>query len=194
MKPSNPTMPLCPRTTQDASGMEISAMIRNSLLLTIAFAMLALPSLCCAQSQQPSLDTTIEAVRADMRAERAKIIGTAMDFREKDAAAFWPIYRQYEYERSTLEDRRFAVIKEYIEKNASLTDPEAKAMAERMFECDSLVTELKKRYFKKFNEVLPAFTVTKFFQLDRRIDLLMDMEVESSLPPLTRPQLAAQEN
>jgi hypothetical protein len=56
------------------------------------------------------------------------------------------------------------------------------------------VTELKKRYFKKFNEVLPAFTVTKFFQLDRRIDLLMDMEVESSLPPLTRPQLAAREN
>ena len=194
MKPSNPTMPLCPRTTQDASGKEISAMIRNSLLLTIAFAMLALPSLGCAQSQQPSLDMAIEAVRADMRTEKAKIIGTAMDFREKDAAAFWPIYRQYEYERSTLEDRRFAVIKEYIEKNASLTDPEAKAMAERMFECDSLVTELKKRYFKKFNEVLPAFTVTKFFQLDRRIDLLMDMEVESSLPPLTRPQLAAQEN
>jgi hypothetical protein len=44
---------------------------------------------------------------------------------------------------------------------------------------------LKKRYFKKFNKVLPAFTVTKFFQVERRIDLLMDMKVESALPPLT---------
>jgi hypothetical protein len=194
MKPSSPTTPLRPRMIQDASGIEIPAMIRNSVLLTITFAMLALSPLCRAQSQQPGIDSAIEVARADMRAERAKIIGTMMDFSEKDAAAFWPIYRQYEYERSTLEDRRVAVIKEYIEKNASLTDAEAKAMAERMFEYDSLVTELKKRYFKKFNEVLPAFTVTKFFQLDRRIDLLMDMKVESSLPPLTRPQLAAQEN
>jgi hypothetical protein len=36
--------------------------------------------------------------------------------------------------------------------------------------------------------VLPALTVTKFFQLDRRIDLLMDMNVEVSLPPLTQAQ------
>lgn len=129
-----------------------------------------------------------------MRAERTAIITADMDFSDKDAAAFWPIYRQYEYERSTLEDRRVAVIKEYIQKYSNLTDVEAKAMAERMFEYDSLVTELKKKYFKKFNEALPALTVTKFFQLDRRIDLLMDMKVESALPPLTRPQLAEQEN
>jgi hypothetical protein len=194
MKPSNPTAALRSRMTQDPSGTEIPAMIRRSVFLAISFAMLALSPLCRAQNQQPSIDSAIEVVRADMRAERATIIGTVMDFSEKDAAAFWPIYRQYEYERSTLDDRRVIVIKEYIEKNASLTDDEAKAMAERMFEYDSLLIELKKRYFKKFNEVLPAFTVTKFFQLDRRIDLLMDMKVESSLPPLTRPQLAAQEN
>jgi hypothetical protein len=45
---------------------------------------------------------------------------------------------------------------------------------------------LKKKYYKKFNKALPALTVTEFFQLDRRIDLMMDMQVESSLPPLTQ--------
>jgi hypothetical protein len=45
---------------------------------------------------------------------------------------------------------------------------------------------MKKTYFKKFNKVLPALTVTKFFQLDRRIDLLADMNLESALPPLTQ--------
>ena len=117
-----------------------------------------------------------------------------MNFSEKDAAAFWPVYRQYEYERSTLDDRRFVVIKKYIQKYSSLTDADAKAMAEQMFECDSRLAALKKKYFKKFNKVMPALTVTKFFQLDRRIDLLMDMNVESSLPPLTQPQLAVQDN
>lgn len=169
-------------------------MIRKSVWLSFTFAMLAVSPLCRAQSQQPGIDSAIEVARADMRAERTAIITADMDFSDKDAAAFWPIYRQYEYERSTLEDRRVAVIKEYIQKYSNLTDVEAKAMAERMFEYDSLVTELKKKYFKKFNEALPALTVTKFFQLDRRIDLLMDMKVESALPPLTRPQLAEQEN
>jgi hypothetical protein len=111
-----------------------------------------------------------------------------MNFNDKDAATFWPIYRQYEYERTALEDARIALIKEYTEKDANLSDAEAKSMAERMFEYDSRLAALKKKYFKKFNRVLPALAVTKFFQVDRRIDLLVDMNVESSLPPLARVQ------
>lgn len=129
-----------------------------------------------------------------MRAERNTLITAAMDFSDKDAVAFWPIYRKYEYERSTLDDRRVAVIKQYAEKYSTLADADAKAMAERMFDYESRLTALKKRYFKEFNKVLPTMTVAKFFQLEHRIDLLMDTKVESSLPPLTRPQQAEQEN
>ena len=50
-----------------------------------------------------------------------------------------------------------------------------------MFDCDSSLAALKKKYFKKFDAALPALTVTKFFQLEHRIDLVMDMKVESSL-------------
>ena len=59
-------------------------------------------------------------------------------------------------------------------------------MLEQMLDCDSRLAALKIKYFKKFNKALSAFTVTQFFQLDRRIDLMMDMQVESSLPPLTQ--------
>ena len=192
MEPMNRTAPLRPRMTHDASGIGLQAIVRKSVLLTITFAMLALSPLCHAQNQQPSMASAIEVVRADMGADRAKIITEAMNFSDKNAAAFWPIYRKYEYERSTVDDRRVAVIKEYAEKYSTLTDADTKSMAERMFDCDSRLAALKKMYFKKFNTVLPAFTVTKFFQLEHRIDLLVDMKVESSLPPLTRPQDAEQ--
>lgn len=159
-------------------------MIRSSVLLAITFAMVTVPGICRAQTQEPNVGSVIELVRADMQADRAKIITTAMNFSDKEGAAFWPIYRKYEYERSTLDDRRVAVIKEYAAKYSTLTDADAKAMAAQMFDCDSGLAALKKKYFKKFNAVLPALTVTKFFQLEHRIDLLMDMKVESSLPPL----------
>jgi len=169
-------------------------MVRKSALLTITFVMFALFPLCRAQNQEPSMASAIEVVRADIGADRAKIITQAMNFSDKDAAAFWPIYRKYEYERSTVVDRRVAVIKEYAEKYSTLTDADAKSMAERMFDCDSRFAALKKKYFKRFNAALPAVTVTKFFQLEHRIDLLVEMQVESSLPPLAGVQKLEQAN
>jgi hypothetical protein len=162
------------------------------LLLTIIFATSALSSLSLAQADepQPSFDSAIAVARANMQADKATIISAAMQFTDQEGAAFWPIYRQYERDRSTLDDGRVSVIKEYTEKYPNVRDAEAKDMAERMFEFDSRLAALKKTYYKKFNKVLPALTVTKFFQLDRRIDLLVDMQVESSLPPLTNAQFA----
>ena len=167
-------------------------MIKNSALLMVTFAMLVFCSLGCAQDQPPTLDSTIQLVRANMQADRTTLITTGMNLSDKDGAAFWPIYQEYEYERARLDDRRVAVIKEYTRKYPNLTDAEAKSMAEQMLDCDSRLAALKVKYFKKFNKALPALTVTKFFQLDRRIDLMMDMQVESSLPPLTQAEYTGQ--
>ncbi len=169
-------------------------LICKSALLTMTFAIFALPSVCRAQAPEPSFDSKVEVIRADMRADKTSIITAAMNFNDKDGAAFWPIYREYDRERSMLEDGRVAVIKAYTEKYPNLTDADAKSMAERIFECDSRLVALKKIYYKKLNKVLPALTVTKFFQLDRRIDLMIDMKVESSLPPLTAAQSGSSES
>ncbi len=163
-------------------------MMKNSVLLMVMFAVLAFCSLGRAQDQELAIDSTIAVVRANMRADRTALITIGMNFNDKDGAAFWPIYQQYEYERYRLDDRRAAVIKQYTQKYPNLTDAEAKAMADQMLDCESRQAELKKKYYRKFNKVLPALTVTKFFQLERRIDLLTDMQVEASLPPLTQAQ------
>lgn len=164
------------------------SVIRKCVLLMTTFAILALTPVCRAQTQEANLDSAIEVIRAGMQADRATIITAAMNFSDKEGAAFWPVYRQYARERSILDDSRVVVIKAYTQKYPGLSDADAKEMAERMFDCDTRLAELKKTYYKKFNKVLPALTVTKFFQLERRIDLMMDMKVESALPPLTQPR------
>ena len=167
-------------------------MIKNSALLMITFLTLTFCPL--GRAQEPTIDSTIAVVRAHMQADRAVLITTGMNFSDKDGAAFWPIYQQYDHERSILDDRRAAVIKQYTQKYPKLTDAEAKAMADQMLDCEFRLAELKKKYYKKFNRALPALTVTKFFQLEHRVDLMMDMQVESSLPPLTQAQYTAPES
>ena len=137
-----------------------------------------------AQQQEPSLDSYIESVRADLRADKIAIITQAMRFNDKDAAAFWPVYKKYEYDLSNLNDQRVKLIKEYAEKFITMTDADAKSMAERMFDYESRRIDLKKKYFKEFNKVLPALTVVKFFQLEHRLDLLVDLKVAADLPSL----------
>jgi hypothetical protein len=163
-------------------------MIKNAVFFVLTFAILAICPLGRAQDQEPNIDSSIAVIRANMQADRTTLITTGMNFNDNEGAAFWPIYREYQYERSKLDDRRSAVIKEYTQKYPNLTDAEAKEMAERMLDCESRLAELKKKYYKKFNRVLPALTVTKFFQLERRVDLMVDMQVEVALPPLTEAQ------
>src|ERR1700687_2692398 len=117
-------------------------MMKNSALLMLTFAMLAFCPLGRAQDQEPTIDSTIAVVRANMRADRAALITTGMNFTDKDGAAFWPIYQQYEYERYRLGDRRAAVIKQSPQKYPNLTDPEGKAMANQMLYCHSRLAEL----------------------------------------------------
>jgi Spy/CpxP family protein refolding chaperone len=194
MKPWNSNLPLYWWMSHAATGVKIQGIVQKSALLTIAFAIVALSLVCQAQNQEPTIDSTIAVVRANMRASRAALITTDMNFTDKDGAAFWPIYQQYEYQRSRLDDRRAAVIKQYTQKYPNLTDAEAKAMADQMLDCEFRLAELKKKYYTKFNKALPALTVTKFFQLERRIDLMMDMQVEASLPPLTQTQYSGPES
>ncbi len=163
--------------------------------LTATFAMFIIAPLCTAQEQPPAnLDSAIEVIRASMQADRATMITQSMNFNDKEGAVFWPIYRKYEYERSMVDDRRVAVIKEYAAKYPAISDAEAKGMAERMFDCDARLAALKKKYFKQFNAVLPALTLTKFFQLEHRMDLVMDLKVDASLPALTQLQPRQQQN
>jgi len=181
------------RATPLRNYVAVRAIFHRLTLLTIAVALFAASSLCHAQIQATNLGSAIELARADMRSQRTEIINATMQLSDKDAAAFWPIYRKYEYERSILDDGRAAVVKEYAEKYTTITEADAKSMTNRMLGYESRDIALKKKYVKEFSKVLSATTVAKFFQLDHRIDLLMGMQIESALPPLWRTQDAQQQ-
>ncbi len=162
-------------------------MIRNTFLFCFCAGALALSPLCNAQEEQPpSFDSAVAMIRAGVLANKTAMVSQAIQLDDREAASFWPIYRKYEFERSKLDDERVSVIKDYTEKYPDLTDSEAKTMSDRMFDFDLRIASLKKAYFAKFNRVLPALKVAEFFQLERRIDLMIDMKVESALPPLAQ--------
>jgi hypothetical protein len=66
-----------------------------------------------------------------------------------------------------------------------MTDKDAKELLNKALDFDSKRTELKRTYADEFmHKGLPATTTAKFFQLEHRLDSLVDLKLASELPSL----------
>ena len=153
-------------------------------VLTIAMAIPYTLAQSGGSKADPALDEYIQDVRADLKADKVSLIKEAMQSNDRDAAAFWPVYQRYQQEQAELDDDRVRVVRNYSDKWMKLTDAEAKELAQMSLELESRRAELRRKYFGEFNQVLPGLTVAKFFQLEHRLDLLVDLRIASELPAL----------
>jgi hypothetical protein len=85
---------------------------------------------------------------------------------------------------SKVNNDRVALVKDYANKYDSMTDADAKDLATRMLAFEQRRIDLRKKYLKQFSDKLPGKTVAKFFQLEHRLDLIIDLELASRLPAL----------
>ena len=159
-----------------------TAMLRR---LTGPILVLATSSMAMAQApaaKAPDVDKLIELVRKDVRAQKADIIGKTMNFDAAQAAAFWPVYKAYEAERQALGNERLGVIQDLAEHFESLNDAKAKGLLDRSIAIEEKRVALEKRYAGEFLKVLPAKTVARFFQVESRLNNLINLELSSQIP------------
>jgi hypothetical protein len=134
------------------------------------------------QPDAGNLRTFIELARADLKTQKALIISENLPMTEDEAVEFWPLHREYEAELSKLNDEKLALIVRYANNHESMTDPEAKELAQGSFDLEGKKTSLKRKYFKKFSKVIPATKAVRFFQVENQINLALDLRVAASLP------------
>lgn len=124
----------------------------------------------------------LELLRSDVRAGKVAVITDAMALTGEQSGKFWPVYREYEVELSKIWDGRLALIETYGKQWGQMTDAEAKALAERFFELEERQVRLNRGYYSKFHDAVGGVTAAKFFQIEHRIDLLIDLQIMSQLP------------
>ena len=165
--------------------------MKKTILVAVAAAML--PAVAAlAQTSTPAaadpakvraeIDKAIEVLRKDARAGKADILGKTMALDSTQAAAFWPIYKQYEAELATLGNERVAIIQDLAEHFDSLDDAKAKGLLERQVAYEDKRLALTKKYKDLMLKALPAKTVARFLQVDSRINKLADLAIASEIP------------
>lgn len=130
----------------------------------------------------------IELLRSDLKTQKKAVITEAMNFTEQEAAAFWPVYREYEAELDKLGDARIVLIKDYADNYEKLTDAKAKELIERSIKFQKDRLDVKSKFFKEFCKVLPVTKAARLMQVDQQIHLLLDLQIAAELPLAEKPQ------
>jgi hypothetical protein len=140
------------------------------------------PAKAPAKAPADDLDALVELARKDLRAGKADIVGKTMKLDAGQAAAFWPLYKQYEAERQAVGDERLAVIQDFAEHYDSMNDAKATGLLERSFGIEDKRMAIEKKYKGEMLKVLPGKVVARFFQVDRRVNNLIDLKLSSQIP------------
>lgn len=129
--------------------------------------------------------TDIELTRANIQTARQAIIAEGMKLTDDESLAFWPAYRDYRLEMARLGDRLVKVITEFAAADAALSDEQANRLLDEYLDIRAKDVSVKKKYVGVFRKLLPAPKVTRFFQLENKLDAVVNYDLAKAIP-LTR--------
>jgi hypothetical protein len=136
-----------------------------------------------AQGQPNSVnDKDVEMLRQDLRDQRKQIVALNLPLTGDEATKFWPVFDQYRKEAIKPNDERWAVIKEYATNYDSMTDAQAQSLMKRANAVDEQLLALRMRYVPIFEKVISPKKTALFYQIDRRVDLLINLQLSSVIP------------
>ena len=129
-----------------------------------------------------NVNAYIELLKSDIKTQKVAIIAEVMQLTKEESSAFWPIHREYEHELSKIIDDRIELIRDYAQNYDNLTDDKASELAGKVFALEKRRTKLKKKYFKKIKRATSAIIAAKFIQVEKQINLVLDLQIASELP------------
>ena len=153
------------------------------LCLITIWTMIAVPH---AYAEEAVSNSDIELLRSDIRMQKAALVADRMHFTNREADVFWPIYRKYEVELAAINDRKILLLKDYVSRYDTMTDDQAKQLAQGVLEVDQATVDLRRRFFGELEKVLTAKTAARWLQLERRLQLFLDAKLAKDVPTLKR--------
>ena len=128
-------------------------------------------------------------MRQNIQSVRKKIIGDNLDLTVAEAAKFWPVYEEYSTDFGKIDEDRSVIVKEYADAFGSVTEEQADNLIRRWLDTDIAAAQLRQKYVPIFRAVLSGKKAATFFQLDRHVSMMIDVEIMSQIP-LVQSQIA----
>ena len=124
----------------------------------------------------------MQIVREKIRADKKLFVSANMELTEAEARAFWPVYEKYQDELFLLRSRTAKMIGDYAEAYKAMSDEKANALLNELIKIEALGAKVKKAYLPKFQQVLPAKKVVRYYQIENKIQTILYYELAMQIP------------
>ena len=124
----------------------------------------------------------LDLLRKDLRSQRKQLIAANLKLTDTEATKFWPVYDQYVSELIAINDKKFGLIQDYADNWGKLTNDQSLLFTRQWLDADIATAQLRQKYVPIVSQVLDGRKSTTFFQLDRRIAMMMELQVSSQMP------------
>ena len=154
--------------------------MKKLLIASLLIAAVALPAGVAIAGDET--DALIELYRSDLRADKKALVDASLDLGEADATAFWPLYEQYEKERTALGDRTIDLVKRYPDA-VNLTGTETlHTVSADWFKLQDDRNSLLKKYYKKVEKQTSLRVAVRWIQIEYRLSLLINLQIVAETP------------
>jgi hypothetical protein len=124
----------------------------------------------------------MEIVKEKIKSDKKLLVATNMQLTESEANAFWPVYESYQAELGKLRDREIKLIEKFAASYETMSDDVAKNLLDNSLSIDSDHQKLRQSYLAKFRGVLPDAKVARYYQIESKIDAVMEYEMAKRIP------------
>jgi len=142
------------------------------------------PANMVARSADDLADQQMALIRKRIESARKQLIASNLTLTDEEATRFWPVYDRYSKDLNQITEIKIALIKEYADAYGSLTDEQADSLVCRWLDADIAGLELHRKYLPIFRKVLRGKIIAAFFQVEQRINMIIDLQLTSQLPPV----------
>jgi hypothetical protein len=129
-----------------------------------------------------NLAPAIKMLRAEVGQDRRDIVAAAMLLTPSEGQTFWPLYDQYRAEEHKLGDRKVRLISDFIANRDSMSEEQAEKLMKDALAIEKARIGVKEDYVAKMSKVLSPRTVARFFQIDNKLDVVVEAELAARIP------------
>ena len=124
----------------------------------------------------------MQLVREKIKTDKKLFIAQNMNLTESEAKVFWPVYEDYQKELDKLVDKTVKLIDNYATNFQTMTEEAAKGLIDGYLAIETERVTFMKSFLPKFRKVLPEKKVARYYQLENKIDAVVNFGLAKQIP------------
>ena len=128
--------------------------------------------------------SSMDVLREQLDLDKKDVVEGNLLLTDSQAAAFWPIYDDYQKELAAIDARLVKLVNEYREKyvSGSITDVIARRMIGEALALDEAEVALRKKTVMKLDAMVPPIEAARYLQIENKIRAVVRFDLADAIP------------